>query len=104
MIEVLGRVAAKQQEVGGRAGLDTAQALDAEPFAGIARRQLPERSAKDDIVAALVEQFQGSILRLTREQLDAAGAARDRRAFIAGHRRDGRQSRSEPAGRARQAA
>jgi AcrR family transcriptional regulator len=38
---------------------------------------------KDDIVAALVEQFQGSILRLASEQLDAAGAASDRRAFIA---------------------
>jgi AcrR family transcriptional regulator len=38
---------------------------------------------KDDIVAALVEQFQDRILRLASEQLDAAGAARDRRAFIA---------------------
>src|SRR5207344_121215 len=38
---------------------------------------------KDDIVAALVEQFQASILRLASEQLDAACAARDRRAFIA---------------------
>jgi AcrR family transcriptional regulator len=38
---------------------------------------------KDDIVAALVEQFQGRILRLAKEQLDAALAARDRRAFIA---------------------
>jgi AcrR family transcriptional regulator len=38
---------------------------------------------KDDIVAALVEQFQERILRLTSEQLDAACAARDRRAFVA---------------------
>ena len=38
---------------------------------------------KDDIVAALVEQFQDRILRLANEKLDAAGAARDRRAFIA---------------------
>ena len=38
---------------------------------------------KDDIVAALVEEFQGRILRLASEQLDAAGAARDRHAFIA---------------------
>jgi AcrR family transcriptional regulator len=38
---------------------------------------------KDDIVAALVKQFQDSILRLASEQLDAAGAKQDRRAFIA---------------------
>jgi AcrR family transcriptional regulator len=38
---------------------------------------------KDDIVAALVEQFQERILRLASEQLDAASAAQDRRAFIA---------------------
>jgi AcrR family transcriptional regulator len=38
---------------------------------------------KDDIVAALVEQFQDRILRLAGEQLDAAGAMQDRRAFIA---------------------
>jgi AcrR family transcriptional regulator len=38
---------------------------------------------KDDIVAALVQQFQDRIQRLASEQLDAAGAARDRRAFIA---------------------
>jgi AcrR family transcriptional regulator len=38
---------------------------------------------KDDIVAALAEQFQARILRLASEQLDAAGAAQDRRAFIA---------------------
>jgi AcrR family transcriptional regulator len=38
---------------------------------------------KDDLVAALVESFQGRILNLANEQLDAAGAARDRRAFIA---------------------
>jgi AcrR family transcriptional regulator len=38
---------------------------------------------KDDIVAALVEQFQERIVRLTGEQLDAASAARDRRAFVA---------------------
>lgn len=38
---------------------------------------------KDDIIAALVEQFQDSILRLANERLDAALAARDRRAFIA---------------------
>src|SRR3954463_16635055 len=38
---------------------------------------------KDDIVAALVEQFQGSILRLASEQVDSTGAARDRRAFMA---------------------
>lgn len=38
---------------------------------------------KDDIVAALVEDFQGRIQRLALEQLDAASAARDRRAFVA---------------------
>src|SRR5712672_1811893 len=38
---------------------------------------------KDDIVAALVEQFQASILRLANEQLDATLAASDRRAFVA---------------------
>jgi AcrR family transcriptional regulator len=38
---------------------------------------------KDDIVAALVEQFQDRILRLADEQLDAASAMQDRRAFIA---------------------
>ena len=38
---------------------------------------------KDDIVAALVEQFQDRILRLANEQLDATGAAQDRRAFVA---------------------
>ena len=38
---------------------------------------------KDDIVAALVEQFQERILKLVGEQLDAASAMRDRRAFIA---------------------
>jgi AcrR family transcriptional regulator len=38
---------------------------------------------KDDIVAALVEQFQDRILRLAGEQLDAASAMQDRRAFIA---------------------
>jgi len=38
---------------------------------------------KDDIVAALVQQFQDRIHRLASEQLDAAGAARDRHAFIA---------------------
>ena len=38
---------------------------------------------KDDIVAALVEQFQDRILRLANEQLDAASAMQDRRAFIA---------------------
>jgi AcrR family transcriptional regulator len=38
---------------------------------------------KDDIVAALVEQFQERILKLAGEQLDAASAMRDRRAFIA---------------------
>jgi AcrR family transcriptional regulator len=40
--------------------------------------------AKDDIVAALVEQFQDRIRRLADERLDAAGARRDRAAFIAG--------------------
>jgi AcrR family transcriptional regulator len=39
---------------------------------------------KDDIVAALVEQFQDRILRLVSERLDVATAVRDRRAFIAG--------------------
>jgi AcrR family transcriptional regulator len=38
---------------------------------------------KDDIVAALVAQFQERILKLVGEQLDAASAMRDRRAFIA---------------------
>ena len=38
---------------------------------------------KDDIVAALVEQFQDRILRLASEQLDVASAMQDRRAFIA---------------------
>lgn len=38
---------------------------------------------KDDIVAALVEQFQDRILRLAGEQLDVASAMQDRRAFIA---------------------
>jgi AcrR family transcriptional regulator len=38
---------------------------------------------KDDIVAALVQQFQDRIHRLATEQLDAAIAARDRHAFIA---------------------
>src|SRR2546422_8621720 len=38
---------------------------------------------KDDIVAALVEQFQDRILRLAGEQLDAPSAMQDRRAFIA---------------------
>src|SRR5258708_23462237 len=38
---------------------------------------------KDDIVAALVEQFQDRILRLAGEQLDAAIAIHARRAFIA---------------------
>jgi AcrR family transcriptional regulator len=38
---------------------------------------------KDDIVAALVEQFQERILKLVGEQLDAPSAIRDRRAFIA---------------------
>jgi len=37
---------------------------------------------KDDIVAALVEQFRERILALV-DQLDVAGAQRDRRAFIA---------------------
>jgi len=39
---------------------------------------------KDDIVAALVEQFQDSIHRLASERLDAASAREDRKAFIAG--------------------
>ncbi len=39
---------------------------------------------KDDIVAALVEQFQDRIHRLASERLDAASAREDRRAFIAG--------------------
>src|SRR3954463_11736004 len=39
---------------------------------------------KDDIVAALVAQFQERILKLVGEQLDPASAMRDRRAFIAG--------------------
>ena len=38
---------------------------------------------KDDIVAALVEQFQDRIHRLVSDQLDAGAAAQDRRAFIA---------------------
>jgi len=38
---------------------------------------------KDDIVAALVERFQARIHKLVGEELDAAYAARDRRAFIA---------------------
>jgi AcrR family transcriptional regulator len=38
---------------------------------------------KDDIVAALVEQFQDRILRLASEQLDVATAVHDRRGFIA---------------------
>lgn len=38
---------------------------------------------KDDIVAALVDEFQHRILRLASEQLDAASAIKDRRAFIA---------------------
>ena len=38
---------------------------------------------KDDIVAALVEQFQDRIQRLVGEQLDAVAAVQDRRAFIA---------------------
>jgi AcrR family transcriptional regulator len=38
---------------------------------------------KDDIVAALVAQFQERILKLVGEQLDPASAMRDRRAFIA---------------------
>jgi AcrR family transcriptional regulator len=38
---------------------------------------------KDDIVAALVAQFQERILKLVGEQLDVASAMRDRRAFIA---------------------
>jgi AcrR family transcriptional regulator len=38
---------------------------------------------KDDIVAALVEQFQDRILRLVSAQLDVDTAVHDRRAFIA---------------------
>jgi AcrR family transcriptional regulator len=38
---------------------------------------------KDDIVAALVQQFQDRIHRLASEHLDAVAAARDRRAFVA---------------------
>jgi AcrR family transcriptional regulator len=38
---------------------------------------------KDDIVAALVEQFQDRILKLANEQLDAGTAKRDPAAFIA---------------------
>jgi AcrR family transcriptional regulator len=38
---------------------------------------------KDDIVAALIKQFQGDILGFANEQLDAGTAARDRRTFIA---------------------
>jgi AcrR family transcriptional regulator len=38
---------------------------------------------KDDIVAALVEQFQDRIHRLVSDQLDAGAAAQDRQAFIA---------------------
>src|SRR5260221_12110569 len=38
---------------------------------------------KDDIVAALIEQFQADILGFATEQLDVVTAARDRRAFIA---------------------
>jgi AcrR family transcriptional regulator len=38
---------------------------------------------KDDIVAALVEQFQERILKLASQQLDAASAMHDRHAFIA---------------------
>jgi AcrR family transcriptional regulator len=38
---------------------------------------------KDDIVAALIEQFQGDILGFATEQLDAGTAARDPKAFIA---------------------
>jgi AcrR family transcriptional regulator len=37
---------------------------------------------KDDIVAALVDQFQDRIHKLASEQLDPVTAARDRRAFI----------------------
>jgi AcrR family transcriptional regulator len=52
------------------------------------RAQIPVGSiyqffdGKDDIVAALVVQFQDRIDRLVSEQLDAATAAQDRRAFI----------------------
>jgi AcrR family transcriptional regulator len=38
---------------------------------------------KDDIVAALVERFQQRIHKLAAEGLDAAGAVRDRHAFVA---------------------
>jgi AcrR family transcriptional regulator len=38
---------------------------------------------KDDIVAALVEQFQDRIHRLVSDQLDAGAAVQDRQAFIA---------------------
>src|SRR3954466_12041731 len=38
---------------------------------------------KDDIIAALIEQFQGDILAFANEQLDADTAARDRKTFIA---------------------
>jgi AcrR family transcriptional regulator len=38
---------------------------------------------KDDIIAALVERFQERIHKLAGEELDAAHAARDRRAFVA---------------------
>ena len=38
---------------------------------------------KDDIIAALVERFQARIHKLAGEELDAAYAARDRRAFVA---------------------
>src|SRR6201988_4058554 len=38
---------------------------------------------KDDIVAALVERFQARIHKLASEELDAPGAAWDRRVFVA---------------------
>lgn len=38
---------------------------------------------KDDIIAALVERFQQRIHKLAAEELDAAGAVRDRHAFVA---------------------
>src|SRR3954462_499024 len=38
---------------------------------------------KDDIIVALVERFKQSIHKLAAEHLDADGAARDRRAFVA---------------------
>src|SRR3979490_2146005 len=53
------------------------------------RPDVPVRSTyqffqcKDQIVGAVVEQFQDRILRLAGEQLDAASAIQDRRAFIA---------------------